>query len=62
MNDRSIIDVVVAGIDPNDYPDFCDAYIESATWEDTGEPLTEEEIEQNFGSDEIDALIQEQLY
>ena len=33
-----IDDVVVEGIDYSDYPDFCDAYIESATIiEDDGE-------------------------
>jgi hypothetical protein len=34
--------IMVAGVDTRDYPDFCDAYIEEATWND-GEEATEEE-------------------
>ena len=26
-------EIVIGGVDPRDYPDFCDAYIESATYE-----------------------------
>lgn len=37
-------DIIVAGINPRDYPDFSDAYIESACWGVDGEPLTEEEL------------------
>ena len=42
-----IDDVVVEGIDHNDYPDFCDAYIASAMYDDSGNyrPLTEDELE-----------------
>jgi len=36
--------IVVAGIDPKDYPDFCDAYIESA--ERDGIPLTDQELDE----------------
>lgn len=35
-------DIEVDGVDMNDYPDFCDAFISSATYE--GEELTEEEL------------------
>jgi hypothetical protein len=38
-----IADVVVASIDLSDYPDFCDAYVESATYQ--GRDMTEEELE-----------------
>lgn len=38
-----ITNVQVSGIDMNDYPDFCDAYIESADY--NGKPMTEEELE-----------------
>ena len=41
---REVTDVEVEDIDPQDYPDFCDAYIASARWEDTGEDLTEAEL------------------
>ena len=38
FDELRIDDVVVEGIDYSDYPDFCDAYIESATIiEDDGE-------------------------
>ena len=36
--------VEVEGIDPSDYPDFCDAYISSA--EIDGREATEEELEE----------------
>lgn len=44
---NEIIDIVFAGIDHKDFPDFCDAYIESAmVWEEGAyRPLTETEIE-----------------
>lgn len=37
--------VVIAGFSPSDEPDYSDAYIESASWEDTGEDLTDAELE-----------------
>ena len=38
FDELRIDDLVVEGIDYSDYPDFCDAYIESATIiEDDGE-------------------------
>ncbi len=42
---RPVTDIEIEGIDGSDYPDFCDAYISNATWEDTGEALTEEELD-----------------
>lgn len=38
-------DIEVAGVDPRDYPDFSDAYIESAVWADSGKPMSEDELE-----------------
>jgi hypothetical protein len=38
-----ISNVQVEGIDTNDYPDFCDAYIESADYGDR--EMTEDELE-----------------
>jgi hypothetical protein len=32
------------GIDHRDYPDYCDAFIESADY--NGEPMTEEQLEE----------------
>lgn len=40
----SLESIVVEGVDPKDYPDFCDAFMTYAEWED-GTPLTEEELE-----------------
>lgn len=45
LKDRSVIVTEVDGVDPGDYPDFCDAYISDAYWEDTGLPLTSEELD-----------------
>ena len=43
---RIITDVEVEDIDTKDAPDFCDAFIASARWEDTGELLSEPELEE----------------
>ncbi len=42
---RPVTDIEIEGIDGSDYPDFCDAYISNAIWEDPGEALTEEELD-----------------
>jgi hypothetical protein len=41
FNGRKLVNVCVE--DLTDYPDFSDAYISCAEWEDTKEELTEEE-------------------
>lgn len=46
LNGRKVVDVEVDGVDSTDYPDFCDAYFSNAAFEDTGEELTDEELEQ----------------
>ena len=46
MNLKNIVDVEIEGIDHSDYPDFCDAFIASASWKDTGVELTDDEIEE----------------
>ena len=59
-----ILDVVVSGINYSDYPKFVDAFIESATWGDTYELMSETEIEileNNFPELYYD-LIQQELY
>ena len=47
INKLHIDDVQVEGIDYSDYPDFCDAYIESAVIKDNGEfrDATDEELD-----------------
>lgn len=46
MNIDDLCDVEVDGIYMDDYPDFCDAYIVSATWVETGKPLTDPELDE----------------
>ena len=48
--------IVVADINPRDYPDFSDAYIEEACWKITSEPLSEEELELIDESDAYDEV------
>jgi hypothetical protein len=45
LNGRNVVDLEVDGVDPNDYPDFCDAYFSHGVFEDTKEYLTDEELE-----------------
>lgn len=42
---RKIINIEVDGIDHRDAPDYVDAYIAYAEWEDTGEPLSDAELD-----------------
>ena len=57
---NNLADVVIEGVDMKDYPDFCDAYIESAEWADTGLPLTEDELD-NLNENESE-YIQEKAH
>jgi len=54
---REICDIEVEGLDPKDYPRFCDAFIAFANWADTGEPLTDSELEELTESGTCDELI-----
>ena len=47
INGLHIDNVQVEGIDYSDYPDFCDAYIESAVIKDNGEfrDATDQELD-----------------
>lgn len=60
------IDLDIDDIDLNDYPDFCDAYICSATavLEDgSTRGATEDELEElNQDSDTVYSLVMERLY
>ena len=48
---KDIVDIEMDGIDSKDYPDFADAFIQSAAWKN-GTALTEEELEElNENSD-----------
>ena len=34
----------IDGVDPRDYPDFCDAYFSYAEFEDDGSPLDDDQL------------------
>ena len=58
-------DFGVDGIDMRDYPDFCDAYIDSASVLENGEwrDATDEEIEElNDDSDLVYSCVENHLY
>mgnify|MGYP005986655429 CR=1 FL=1 len=42
MNYKLIDNIEVDGVDTEDYPDFCDAYILSADYD--GKPMTEDQL------------------
>lgn len=44
MDYSKITNVQLDNIDTRDYPDFCDAYIESADYD--GQPMTEEQLDE----------------
>jgi hypothetical protein len=46
LHGRRVVDLEIDGVDPKDYPDFCDAYFVHAVFEDTKQDLTDEELEQ----------------
>jgi len=61
MEYKKITNVVLDGIDFEDYPDFCDAYIVSADYD--GEPMTEDQIDKlNEDSDLVYTEIEEFLF
>lgn len=61
MDYKKIDNVEVDGIDTNDYPDFCDAYILSADYD--GVPMTEDQIEElNQDRDFVYECVQNQLF
>jgi len=43
FNINEIDDITMGGIDMKDYPDFCDAYIESCTY--YGKDMTEKQLD-----------------
>jgi hypothetical protein len=59
LNGRTVVDAVVDGIDMSDYPDFCDAYFESACYED-GTALTDDEL--NDLTDQNPEALHEMVY
>jgi hypothetical protein len=61
LNDKKVINIEVDGVYGWDAPDFCDAYISYACFED-GTPLTDEEIEQISDSDLVHDLAWESFH
>jgi hypothetical protein len=63
LKGRTVVDAVIDGIDMSDYPDFCDAYFESACYED-GTALTDDELidltDQNLET--LHEMIYDQIY
>lgn len=58
-------DFVVEGIDTADYPDFCDAYIESASVFENGDwrDATDDELDElNEDSDLVYSCVENYLY
>lgn len=64
FRNRHVVDLEVDGVDTKDYPDFCDAFICGATWDDTGLPLNDEEIDafQSENSDLVYELVEDSLF
>ena len=52
----NIKSIEVAGVDTKDYPDFVDAYMTYAEWED-GTPLTEGELDEVANSGEYSSEV-----
>jgi hypothetical protein len=60
LNGRRVVDIEVDDVDPRDYPDFCDAHFSYAVYEDSGEELTDEELEQL--AEEFPGMLSEMAY
>ena len=61
MDTSKITNVMIDGIDHSDYPDYCDAFIESADYD--GKPMTEEQLDEiNEDSDFVYDKVMEEIY
>ncbi len=61
MDYKKIDNIEVDGIDTKDYPDFCDAFIESADYD--GEPMTNSQLDElNEDSDFVYECVQNYLF
>ena len=45
LNGREVVNVEIDGVDTRDYPDFCDVYFSYGVFADTGEELTDKELD-----------------
>ena len=53
-------DIELDGVDMKDYPDFCDAYVESASFK--GVELTDEQLDELNDSDETRSWVNANAY
>ena len=61
MNYKKIDNIQFDGIDPKDYPDFCDAFISSADY--NGKLMTDEQLELiNEDTDFVYESLQDYLF
>jgi hypothetical protein len=61
IDTSQVEDIEIDGINPRDYPDFCDAFILEATYK--GREMTDEELEAlNEDSDFVYDKVMESLY
>ena len=44
LNGRKVENIQIDGVDHKDHPDYCDAYFSSASFSDTSEDLTEDQL------------------
>jgi|TARA_R110000851_G_scaffold302994_1_gene460492 hypothetical protein len=58
---EEVTNIELGGVDMTDYPDFCDAYVESAEKLD-GTPLTEVELEAFEELDETRMYVNENAF
>jgi hypothetical protein len=58
---NEVTNIEIGGVDMRDYPDFCDAYVESAEKLD-GTPLTDVELEAFSELDETASYVNENAY
>ena len=58
---NEVTNIELGGVDMNDYPDFCDVYVESAEKLD-GTPLTDVELEAFSELEETASYINENAY
>ena len=57
---KEVTNIELGGVDMSDYPDFCDAYVESATF--NGVELTEEQLETLNDNDDTRMYVNENAY
>ena len=58
---NEVTNIELGGVDMNDYPDFCDAYVESAEKLD-GTPLIDVELEELSELEETMSYVNENAY